>query len=452
VRNQSLLIGNAQGFWGDRPHAAKTLLEQVPEIDFITFDYLAEVSLSILAIQKEKDPEAGYARDFLQVIEDLIPFWKAGSKVKLISNAGGLNPHACAKACKRLLQAHGCHEISLGVVDGDDVLQVLKESEASGYCNSETQKEIGAIQNELKTANAYLGAAPLVDALKLGASIIITGRVADPSLTVAACAYSFNWNFNDYKRLAAATIAGHLIECGTQVCGGISSNWLNIPNPASMGFPIIEMQASGEFIVTKPKDSGGTVNIHTVKEQLLYELGNPGAYLSPDATVSFLELELKEDGLNRIAVSGAKGSAPPDTYKVSATYFNGYKTEGSIIIYGDKCREKGKRCGKMVIERVQQAGFTLDEYLIETLGAGSVVPGFAEIDPPEIVLRIAARSSDKESLIYLAKEIAPLVTSGPQGTTGYSQGRSKIRPVFNYWPTLISRNSVTPHTTIVEDI
>ena len=291
-----LKIGNGSGFWGDNGDGPIQLVQQTSDLDYLTLDYLAEVSLSIMAAQREKDPLAGYAKDFVSVIERLIPFWRNGSKVKVIANAGGLNPTQCAKACADVLRKHGVIK-KIGVVAGDDVLDHFKESAQETF------------KSKLVTANAYLGAQPLVEVLKQGADIVITGRVADPSLTVAPAAAHFGWNLNDYPKIASVTIAGHLIECGTQVTGGISNLWPNIPNLEMIGFPIVEIENDGTFTVTKPAGTGGVVNQWTVKEQLLYEIGDPGNYLSPDVTVSFLGLKLSQTGENRIKISGAIGKA-----------------------------------------------------------------------------------------------------------------------------------------------
>ena len=271
-------------FGGIAPTASAQLLQQLPDLDYLTLDYLAEVSLSIMAIQREKQPDEGYAKDFLETLRSIIPFWLKGSKVKVITNAGGLNSFACALACRKLLDAAGCQEIKIGVVDGDDVLPFLKE-DPSHFHNLDSQESLDSLKEGLMTANAYLGAIPIASLLKSGAHIVITGRVADPSLTVAPCVAHFDWEFTEYDKIAQATVAGHLIECGTQVTGGVSTDWLSnfisVEDAARMGFPYVEMSADSSFIVSKPAGSGGRVDEQTVKEQLLYD-GDPSAYLSPE--------------------------------------------------------------------------------------------------------------------------------------------------------------------------
>lgn len=445
-----LKIGNAQGFWGDRPGAAAQLLSQQPNLDYITLDYLSEVSLSIMAVQQEKDPELGYARDFIDVIKSLVPFWQSGSRCKIITNAGGLNPQGLAEICQELLCASGCQQ-RIGVVSGDDVLPLmLSDLNEPLYNNLDTEEPLTTIVKELTTANAYLGAQPIVDALKQGADIVITGRIADPSLTVGPCVYHYGWSFHDYDLIAGATVAGHLIECGTQVTGGVSTHWMDVPEPASMGFPFVEMFSDGTFIITKPEASGGIVNRESVTEQLLYEIGDPDHYLSPDATVSFSSIQLKAESKNRVLVSGAAGKAPPDTLKVSATYKDGWKAEGFLAIFGPQAAKKAERCGQMVFKRVQESGFSLERFRIECLGAMDVVPKvFPKVEVQECILRLAAADHRLAALEAFSKEIAPLITSGPQGITGYVSGRPHIRSIFGYWPCLIEKDLVVPQVSIL---
>jgi hypothetical protein len=426
-----LKIGNAQAFWGDSSDAPATLVSQQPDLDWLTLDYLAEVSMSILARQRERDSTLGYARDFLDVIRSLAPVWKSGRKLRLIANAGGLNPRGCAQACANILRESGCMRLKLGVVSGDDVLEHVR-----------TRTDAPA---PLVTANAYLGAAPIVEAIQQGADIIITGRVADPSLAVAPCIAHFGWRNDDYDRLAGATVAGHLIECGTQVTGGISTDWLTVPDPANIGFPVVEMSPDGSCVVSKPTGTGGCVNLRTVKEQLVYEIGDPGSYLSPDATVSFLSVRLDELGGDFVRVSGASGRAPPATYKVSATYRAGYRASGMIAVTGRDATAKARRAGDVVLERLRRAGVAPRRSLVECMGAGDIVP----VHPPrndlnEVMLRISVADERREVVEKFTREIVPLVTSGPAGTTGYFDGRPSVREVFGYWPISIERQHVRP--------
>ncbi len=445
-------IGNASAFWGDSPDAPARLLQLRPDLDYLTLDYLAEVSLSIMAIQKEKNVQAGFAADFVEVVKSLLPLWQAGCKTKVVTNAGGLNPLGCASACAAAIRAAG-RRARIGIVTGDDVLDQLKaNSDEDTFRNLETGEPLAVVRDRLVTANAYLGAQQAAEALRQGADIVISGRLADPSLTVAAAVAHFGWDQSDHDRLAAATVAGHLIECGTQVTGGIYTHWMELTGQEDLGFPIVELWDDGRFIVTKPEGTGGRVSEETVKEQLVYELGDPGCYLSPDVTVSVLEVKVREVEADRVEVQGARGSSPSPTYKVSATYRDGYRAEGMLTIVGPDAASRARRCGEVVIERMQRAGYCPDRWHIEALGSGDTVPGVLRKrdDLVECVLRVAVADPRRECVEYFTRQLAPLVTSGPAGVTGYASGRPPVRPVFGYWPCLIPVAQVKPAFQIVE--
>ena len=471
-----LKIANASGFWGDQPDAAARLVAAQPDLDFLTLDYLAEVSLSIMAIIRAKDPSAGYARDFVDVLRSLVPFYQAGGKTKIVTNAGGLDPASCARACSEVLRAAKLTHLKIFTVAGDDVLSVVGRAlrptsgiepvgrkarptpsecnpigytgPESAFANLDTGAPLSSIAARLVTANAYLGSAPIADALRAGADIVITGRVADPSLTVGPCLAHFGWKPTDYDRIAGATVAGHLIECGTQATGGFSTDWLDVPDNHNIGFPIVEVSADGSCIVTKPAGTGGAVTVPIVKEQLLYEIGDPGNYLSPDVTVSFLTLRVESAGENRVRVSGATGRAPTNSYKVSATYRDGYKAHGQLTIFGHDAVRKARHAGEGILRRLQDRGCTFRESLIECLGTGASVRGIvsrmSDTHLVETVLRVSVAADTKEPVERFTKEIAPLVTCGPQGVTGYATGRPKVLPIFGYWPCLIPKSSVNP--------
>lgn len=452
-------IGNAQGFWGDRGEAAAEMLALDPGLDYITSDYLAEVSLSILAMQRDRDPSLGYAQDFVEVIRSLAPYWRYGGRCKLITNAGGLNPRACAFACAEALRNAGAPPMAIGVVEGDDVLHLLQSSAVGGesldsFANLDSGRPISDVLDRVVTANAYLGAGPIAEALGMGAQIVITGRVADPSLTVGPCVHEFGWRLDEFDRIAGATVAGHLIECGAQVTGGISTDWLELPDPAGIGFPIAEVDAEGTCIVTKSPKTGGRVNARTVKEQLLYEIGDPDRYLSPDATVSFLGLRVEDLGDDRVRVTGAKGRPAPSTYKVSATFRDGYRAQGMLTIFGRDAELKARHCGAIVLDRLRRAGYVLRETTVECLGVGDVAPGVPisanRLDLMEVVLRIAVADDSRAAVEKFSKELMPLITAGPPGTTGYAEGRPKVHPVFRYWPCLIDRGKVQPRVSLID--
>jgi hypothetical protein len=434
-------IGNAQAFWGDRSDAAAEMLALEPGLDYLTLDYLAEVSISILAMQRERDPSAGFAREFVDVVRSLAPYWSVGGQCRVITNAGGLNPHGCAEACRVALAEAGCRAVKIGVVSGDDVLPLMRDAaneSLPSFKNLDTGKSLHEVHDRLVTANAYVGASPIAQALAGGAEIVITGRVADPSLTVAPCIHQFGWTDNDLDRLAGATVAGHLIECGTQVTGGISTDWLDIPDTAHIGFPIVEVSDDGSCVVTKPRGAGGNVTEMTVKEQLLYEIGDPARYLSPDVTVSFESLSVEELGQNLVRVTGATGTLRPDAFKVSATYRDGYRAAGTLTIIGRDSHAKAKRVGQYVLQRVCDAGFSLRDSVVECLGSE-----ISDVLFGETVLRVAVEAESREAVERFSRELMPYITAGPQGTTGYAEGRPRVQPVFRYWPCLISRKLVT---------
>jgi len=447
---EMIRVGNAQAFWGDRPSAAVEILSQEPKLDYLTMDYLAEVSMSILALQRERDPKLGYAQDFVEVVRGLADYWAAGGRCRLIANAGGLNPFECARACVAALEKAGCRSMKIGVVAGDDVLPALLASDPSSkqFQNLDSAEPLANVKDRLITANAYLGCDGIVLALAAGADIIITGRVADPSMVVAPCVYEFGWKSDGWNQLAGATVAGHLLECGTHATGGISTDWLDVPDPTHLGFPIAEIRRDGSCTITKSEESGGCVTPETIKEQLIYEIGNPGNYLSPDCAVSFLGLEVKSIGINRVAVSGAIASLRPETLKVSATYRDGYRAAGTLTFFGPQSVVKARRCGEMVLQRLREDGVVFRDSIVECLGnAESVsVSSAAEIEKSlnETVLRIAVESDKKSDVERFSRELMPLITAGPQGTTGYAEGRPRVHGVIRYWPCLIDAKLARP--------
>lgn len=398
-------VANAGGFWGDDQNAVEELSKHVPDLDFITIDYLAELSLSIMAVQKKENPSLGYARDFIEVVKN----YKGSAKI--ITNAGGLNPLGLKEALEKVTSK------KIVAVAGDDVKdQINQDPKNKLYNNLENGKPL---EHTLVTANVYLGAEPIVKALNEGAQIVITGRVADPSLTVAAAIFTYGWT--DYNKIAQATIAGHLIECGTQVTGGLYTFWEEVQSKP--GFPWVELKEDGSFIVTS---YSGLVTVPVVKEQLLYEMGDPGNYLSPDVTVSILDLQLEDLGKNRVKVTGAKGAPPPPTYKVSATFEAGFKAEGSLLFIGSKSRMRAEKAGQIILKTTQP-----ERSKIDLISEGN-----------QTYLHVTAFDASEKKLKQFVKSFAPLVTSGPPGTTGYTSSRQPVRPVFGYWPCLFERSRV----------
>jgi hypothetical protein len=448
---RTVRIGNGCGFWGDNVDAPVRLVES-GRLDYLTLEYLAELTMSILALQKQRDPNTGFATDFLDVLERLCPHLRDQPGLKIITNAGGKNPNACAARARAILDKSGLTGRNIGVVSGDDLMPRLDELLSAGHAlaNLDTGKPLGSIRERVVSANAYLGAPPIVDALKQGASMVIMGRVADASLTVAPAVYEFGWRWDDWKRLGAATVAGHLIECGAQATGGLWCNWQEMDDLSNVGYPIAEMEETGGFVLTKPENSGGRVNTETVAEQLLYEIGDPAAYLTPDVTADFSSVRLTPAGRNRVRVDSARGGPATDSYKVSIAYRDGFTSSGAVLVAGPAAVAKAKHCGGIILDRLKLAGVEFAHSNIECLGAGAFAPGIiaSQSDPPEVMLKVSVHDPRKQSVERFTKEFAPLVTSGPPGITGYTTGRPPVREVFAYWPALIAKDAVQARTEI----
>ncbi|MEX2141620.1 MAG: acyclic terpene utilization AtuA family protein [Pirellulales bacterium] len=439
-----LRIANAAGFLGDNLDAPRLTVERA-EVDYLTLEYLAELTMSILARQREKNPRLGYAEDFLTVLVSLVPALTRQPRLRIVTNAGGVNPLACAHAAGAVLVSSGLSSRRIGVVTGDDLLPRLFELRDAGcrFVHLDTGEPLADLAQPIVCANAYLGARPIADALAAGAELVITGRVADASLAVGPAADHFDWTWDDWNTVAGASVAGHLIECGAQVSGGLHHDWQAL-NLADVGYPIAELERDGSCVITKPADSGGAVNRRTVAEQLVYEIGDPAHYLTPDVDVDFTTIELAETGDNRVAVRGATGRPPPDQYKVSLAYHDGYMASGQLLIYGNDCVSKAHACGEMIRRRLARTGLEFAGWHVECLGAGQAVPGLhaAPDGVREVMLRVTARDSRREPLERFTKEFAPLITSGPPGIAGYATGRPQVRPVFAYWPTLVPREVI----------
>lgn len=440
-----LRIANGAGFLGDNLDAPRLLVERA-EVDYLTLEYLAELTLSILARQKEKDSNAGFANDFLEVLASLAPPLAAQPQLKIITNAGGMNPLACVQAAAGLRVAAGFSDEKLGIVTGDDLLPQLRSLQGQGcrFVNLDTGQPLELLGPNVVSANAYLGARPIAEALAAGARTVITGRVADASLTVGPVVHEFRWSWSDWNRLAQATVAGHLIECGAQATGGYSTNWQEY-NLAEVGYPIAEIEPNGECVITKPSGTGGAVNRRIISEQLIYEIGDPQHYLTPDVDTNFATVELDEIGPDRVAVRGASGLAAPENYKVSLAYRAGFAASGQLTVFGSDCIEKGRACGDLILRRVAGAGFPLERTNVELLGTGIGVPNTVSAPPPsprEVVLRVTVQDSRREAVERFTKEFAPLITSGPAGLAGYAVGRPQVRPVYAYWPTVVPQRLV----------
>ena len=440
-------IGNGQGFWGDSIDAPVRLAKDGP-LDYLTLDYLAEVTLSIMQRQKLKNPNTGYARDFLDLVERILP--EISDKgVKVITNAGGVNPQSCRSELIQLAKSSG-KEIKIGVIQGDDIFPTLAELRKKGvsFENMDTGADFDSIMDKVYSANVYINSSTISDALDKGAQIVLAGRVSDPGLALGPCIYEFGWKDQDYDLLAAGTLAGHITECGAQCTGGNYSRWQDVPNLANVGYPIIEMQPNGKFCITKHENSGGLINRETIGEQVLYEMGDPNHYISPDVCVDFTSFRINDLGSNKVSISNVSGLAPTDTYKVSISYFAGYKATGQLTISGPNAYEKAQLTAEIIWKRLKNSGVTFEDTSTEYLGLSSCHGEINALPSQinEVVLRLGVKDSDKNKVNRFGKELAPVITSGPPGITGFSGGRPKAQEIIAYWPTLIPKELV--HTSV----
>jgi Acyclic terpene utilisation family protein AtuA len=420
-------IANGQGFWGDWLEAPVRLVDQGP-IDYLALDYLAEITMSILQKQKQADSRLGYARDFPPLIARIAKALR-DRNVKVIANAGGVNPSACAQAV--LKSAPG---LKVAVVLGDDVFDRIDEFRAKGYDLCEN----------ILSANAYIGAFPLAEALATGADVVIAGRSTDTALALAPMVHRFHWSPTDYDKLAAGTIAGHITECGAQCTGGnCQVDWQAIPDMANIGYPIVEAEPDGAFTVTKHSGAGGRVHSDVIKEQLLYELGDPKNYITPDCTADFTTIRLEDTGPDRVRVSGIRGGPRPPTLKLSISYFGGWKATGTLVYTWPQALEKARSADEIVRRRLAELGLTFDEIYTEFFGARSA-------EPMEIQLRIGVRSMNKAAVDRFTREMIPLVLNGPPGATGFGDGRPPVREIVAYSSALIPREEIQTRVEVFE--
>jgi len=440
-------IANGQGFWGDWQEAPVRLLEQGP-IDFLTLDYLAEVTMAVLQKQRQRDPALGYARDFPALIGRVAPMLRQRG-VRVLANAGGLNPIGCAREVRRLAP-----DLKVAVVLGDDVTDRIDEFLDKGYAmtNMDTGEPLTVIRGRILSANVYLGAFPLAEALAMGADVVISGRCADAALVLAPAIRTYGWKSTDYNLLSAGMVAGHIIECGAQVTGGnCQVDWRSLQNLEEIGYPIVELEADGSFEVTKHPGTGGRVNSHTVKEQLLYEIGDPRTYFGPDCVADFTSLRLADSGPDRVRVTRVTGAAPTEYLKISINYSAGWKAVGTLAYSWPDALEKAREADRIVRRRVERLGLVFEEIYTEFLGVnachGAVAPAASEI--PEVGLRIGVRGQDRSAVDRFTRELIPLVLSGPPGATGYGEGRPQVREIVSYWPALVPRSEIRARVEVI---
>jgi len=452
---ETVRIASGQGFWGDLPDAPVRQVEGGP-IDYLMLDYLAEVTMSIMQKQRARDSSAGYAKDFVPLMRQILPAC-VERNIKVTANAGGVNVKGCADAVRQVANELGLSgKVRLGIVTGDDILPVLDDFLARGIelRNMDTDEPLLTVRDRIQSANVYLGAWPMVEALNRGAEIVITGRATDTGLTLAPLIHEFGWANDDWNLLAAGTIAGHIIECGGQASGGnCQYDWRKIPDLANIGFPIVEATADGSFAITKHEGTGGRVNIPAIKEQLVYEMGDPHEYITPDCIADFTSIHLDDAGSDRVRVHRIKGRPATEFLKVSISYSAGFKAVGTLVYAWPDAYEKAQLADRVLRGRLDRLGLKFDQILTEFVGANAThgpLAGSPPKDLAEVQLRVGVRGKSRSDIERFTKEIAPLILTGPPVVTGFAGGRPKVEEVVAYWPALIPKREITPRVEIID--
>ncbi len=452
MSDETIRVASGQGFWGDWQEAPKLQVEHGP-IDYLMLDYLAEITMSIMQKQRDRDPEAGYARDFVSLIADLAPRL-VEEEVRVVSNAGGVNPDACVRAIlERLEGLETARPLRVAVVRGDDLTGRLDELLAAGHelAHMETGEPLAAVRDRVQSANAYLGAAPIVEALDAGADVVVTGRSTDTALTYGPLIHEFGWAADDWDRIASGVVAGHINECGAQASGGNTLyDWRGV-DLVTPGYPIVEARPDGSFEVTKHPDLGGRVTRATVTEQLVYEMGDPARYVTPDVVADFSTVRLEDLGGDRVRVTGVEGSPRTDQLKVSIAYRDGWKAVGDLTYAWPDALAKAKRADEVLRGRLERLGLSFDAIRTEYVGAGAChgpVAGTPPPDLPEVQLRIGVRAAERDPVERFTRELAPLILAGPPSVTGFAGGRPRVQEIMAYWPALVDREVVEDAVTV----
>ncbi|HLK19981.1 MAG TPA: acyclic terpene utilization AtuA family protein [Bryobacteraceae bacterium] len=444
-------IANGQGFWGDSLEAPLEQIRRGP-LDYLTLDYLAEVTMSILQKQRSRDPRAGYARDFVEMIGrgalDI-----ASSGLKIVANAGGVNPDTCREAVAKAINHRGTR---IGVVSGDNILDRLDDLIGRGVAlkSMDTGEPLESIRSRVQSANVYFGGEAIAYALAQGAQIVITGRTTDTGLVLGPMMYEFGWKADEWDKLAAGTIAGHTVECGAQCTGGnCQVDWQTIPDMASIGYPIVEAEPDGTFVITKHPGTGGRITVASIKEQLLYEMGDPREYITPDCIADFTSIQLEQVGPDRVRFSGIRGKPSTDFYKVSISYSAGFKAIGALMYSWPDAYAKAKAADAILRQRLDRLGLRFDAVRTEFGGVNAChgsLAGEPAPDIAEVMLRVGVRSNDRAAVERFTKEIAPLALNGPPTVTGLGSGRPKVEEIVAYWPALIPKTEASPEISVEE--
>ena len=452
---KQIRIAAGQGFWGDLIAAPVRQVEGGP-IDYLMLDYLAEVTMSIMQKQRSRDPAAGYAKDFVPMIKQILPTC-VERNIRVTANAGGVNVEGCANAVREVARELGLSgKVRIGIVTGDDIMSRIDQLLERGMelRNMDTGERLATVRDRIQSANAYLGAWPMVAALNGGAQIVITGRATDTGLTLAPMIHEFGWAADDWNRLAAGTIAGHIIECGAQASGGnCQYEWRSIPDLEDVGFPIAEASPDGTFVITKHEGTGGRVNIPSIKEQLVYEMGDPHEYITPDCVADFTTILLEDAGPDRVRVFGIEGRPATEFLKVSISYSAGFKAVGTLVYAWPDAYEKAQAADRILRARLDRLGLSFDQVLTEFVGANATHGALAGNPPgdlPEVQLRVGVRGENRSAVERFTKEIAPLILTGPPAVTGFAGGRPKVEEIVAYWPALIPKEEITPRVEVIE--
>jgi hypothetical protein len=445
-----LRIASGQGFWGDLLSAPVQQVRRGP-VDYLMLDYLAEVTMSILQKQKKRDPAQGYARDFVPLMGEILRDC-VDKDIRVIANAGGVNPEACRDGVLEQARKVGlAGRVKIGVVKGDDILHRLQDLIARGHelANMDDGRPLSDVLDRVESANAYIGARPIVTALEQGARVVITGRSTDTALTYAPMMYAFGWPADVYDQIASGVVAGHINECGAQASGGNSLiEWGRQHNLEDVGFPVIEAWEDGTFTVTKHAGTGGHVSRAVVTEQIVYEMGDPRSYITPDVVADFTSIHLEDDGPDRVRVHGVRGGPPTGMLKVSVSYSAGFKAVGTLVFGWPEPVEKAREADRILRRRLDRMGLRFDEVRTEYVGWDSThgaLAGPPSLDLQEVQLRVGVRAEQRAPVEAFTREIAPLILTGPPTVTGFAGGRPQVQEVVAYWPALIDRREIEPH-------